>query len=134
METQSPIKMVFFPQVLHAHKKRLNVQGVSKLKYLPPKKNGNLSFFNVSEIWSNNFKLNFLSYHMAKMQNYSVHQMRNFLNLGLIFNQSPFLAGVIVKNRGSIFLETHCIEYLECWLFSVFLKILCIYSVAYSYN
>ena len=38
METQSPIKMVFFPQVLHAHKKRLNVQGVSKLKYLPPQK------------------------------------------------------------------------------------------------
>ena len=53
---------------------------VSQNQNIWPQKIGKLSFFNIFEIWTTNFKLKFLSSQMAKMQNFSVHQMQNFLN------------------------------------------------------
>ena len=39
-----------------------------------------MTFFKIFEIWPTNFKLNFLSSQAAKMQNFSVYHMQNFLN------------------------------------------------------
>ena len=86
VETQSPIKKPFLLKYFlpktssDKRKKDLKCKGYLKIKISIIQKIGKLSFFNIFEIWSTNFKLNFLSSQMAKMQNFSVYQMQNFLN------------------------------------------------------
>ena len=58
------------------------------------------SFFNIFEIWATNFKLNFLSSQMAKMQNCQCLSDAEFFWIfknGLTFYHSPLLIGVMVK-------------------------------------